>query len=212
MSKKEQTEKVVVIVIEGDTEVAFYKRLVQIMRDHCGGRLACSVETIDAAGIGQYKNKVLRIFENRVKKNHPNGRFYVALCHDQDVFELEKTPPVNWQDVKKGFLDSGAEEVCQVKAVYSIEDWFLCDLPGILQYLRLPADTKVPVGNNGYERLTALFKRAKKIYIKGKSKTNAKFVQALDVEKVLLDNCHDIAPLCKLLGVSCAQQKRCLHK
>lgn len=207
--KEEEKEKVVVIFIEGATEIEFYKRLVNIIRTHCGGRLSCSVEPINASGIGQYKDKVLRIFEKRLKKKYPNGEFYVALCYDQDVFEMEKNPPVNWCEVKNAFLDSGANAVHLIKAIHSIEDWFLCDADGILRYLHLPANTKIPSGK-GYERLKELFKRGNKIYIKGR--TSGNFVQALDVEKILLNNCSDIAPLCKLLGVDCKQQKRCCNK
>lgn len=96
MSKKvkEEKENVVVIFIEGETEIEFYKRLVSVMRAHCGGRLSCSVETINASGIGQYKDKVLRVFEKSIKKKHPNGEFFVALCYDQDVFEMEKILPL----------------------------------------------------------------------------------------------------------------------
>lgn len=39
-------KKVVVIFIEGDTEVEFYTELVEIMRKHSGGRLDCSVKVI----------------------------------------------------------------------------------------------------------------------------------------------------------------------
>lgn len=209
MGKKEkddEKEKVVVIFIEGETEVEFYKSLISIVRTHCGGRLSCSVETIDASGIGQYKDKVLRIFEKRIKRDYPRGEFYVALCYDQDVFEMGRNPPVNWQQVKRAFLESGAKEVCLIKAIHSIEDWFFCDTQGILRYLRLPTDTKLP-GGSGYERLKALFKKGKKIYIKGK--TSGKFVQALNVEKILFDNCCGISSLCKLLGADCNQQKQC---
>ncbi|MCI8351958.1 MAG: hypothetical protein HFJ86_12490 [Oscillospiraceae bacterium] len=209
MVKKDREEKVVVIFIEGETEIEFYKRLVNIMRAHCGGRLTCSVEPIDASGIGKYKNKVLRIFEKRIKTKHPNGKFYIALCYDQDVFEMTKNPPINWQEVKRAFLDDGATDVRLIKAVHSLEDWFLCDAEGVFQYLNLPANTKLPNGN-GYERLKVLFKKGKKIYIKGK--TNGDFVKALNMEKILLANCSDISPLCKLLGVDCKHQKRCRIK
>lgn len=46
-----------------------------------------------------------------------------------------------------------------------------------------------------------------KVYIKGK--TSGDLVQALDMEKVLLENCREVSPLCRLLGVDCKQQKRC---
>ena len=152
---------------------------------------------------------MLRLFEKWIKKKYPNEEFYVALCYDQDVFEMGKNPPVNWQEVKKAFQDSGVNDIQLVKAVHSIEDWFLCDAEGILRYLHLPANTKLPSGN-GYERLKALFKKGKKLYIKGK--TNGYFVQTLDIEKILLTNCREISPLCKLLGVDCKQQKHCCNK
>lgn len=206
MSKqgRKSKEKVVVIFIEGDTEVEFYKRLVSVIRTHCGGRLSCSVETVNVSGIGQYKKKALRIFEKQIKIKYPNGEFYVALCYDQDVFEIGKNPPVNWQEVKKDFQDSGVNDVRLIKAIYSIEDWFLCDTEGLLRFLHLPTDMKLPNGN-GYVCLKALFKRGGKLYIKGK--TNGHFVQTLDVEKILFANCRYIAPLCKLLGVDCKKEK-----
>lgn len=210
MSKiDEAKKKVVVIFIEGETEIEFYRKLVCTMRAHCGGRLVCSVETINASGIGQYKDKVLRIFEKRIKKKYSNGEFYVVLCYDQDVFEMAKNPPINWQEIKRAFLNSEAKDVRLIKAFHSIEDWFLYDPEGIFRYLHLSADTKLPSGN-GYECLKALFKKGKKIYIKGK--TSGAFVQSLNTEKILLKICHDISPLCKLLGVDCTQQKRCRNK
>lgn len=203
MSKK---EKVVVIFIEGDTEIEFYKEIIKIMRKHCGGKLACSVETENAAGIGQYKRKVLRIFEKRIKPKYPNAEFYVALCYDQDVFEMGKNPPVNWSALKKEFIQNGAKEVCLVKAVNAIEDWFLYDTEGVLQYLKLPKDTKVS-GSSGPNKLETLFKKANRVYIKGHR--TAGFVQALDVEKILFNICPSITSLCKLLGVKCNNSKKC---
>lgn len=199
-------DKVVVVFIEGYTEVEFYKELVRIMREHCGGKLSCSVETINAAGIGQYKRKVLGIFEKQIKPKYSDADFYIALCYDQDVFELGKNPPVNWNEIKEEFLKRGAKEVCQIKAARSIEDWFLCDSEGVLRYLKLPADTKLP-GGSGLCRLKALFKRGKRVYIKGAR--TAGFVQALDVEKILANICPGITPLCRLLGVKCGNQKKC---
>lgn len=179
---------------------AFYNRLVSIMRDYCGGHLSCSVKIINAAGIGQYKSKVLRIFEKQIKRDHPKGEFYIALCYDQDVFEINQNPPVQWIDVKKAFLSSGAKNVCLIKAVKSIEDCFFYDTAGILTYLRLAANTKLPSGN-GYERLTDLFQKSNKVYLKGRS--SGQFVEKLNMKQILSNICPSISPLCKLLGVNC---------
>lgn len=106
-------------------------------------------------------------------------------------------------------MGNGASEVRLIKAIHSIEDWFLCDANGVFQYLHLPESTKL-TGRNGYEQLKKLFKKGNKIYIKGK--TNGSFVQVLDMEKILLNRCSDISPLCTLLGVDCKQQKRCCNE
>ena len=78
MSKRDKEETVVVIFIEGETEIEFYKRFVGVTRTYCGGQLTCSLELINASGIGQNKDKVLRIFEKRIKKKYPNGVFCVG--------------------------------------------------------------------------------------------------------------------------------------
>lgn len=199
-------KKVVVIFIEGDTEVEFYREFVKIVRTHCGGRLNCSVEIVNASGIGQYKRKVLNIFCNRIKPKYQNAQFHIALCYDQDVFELEKNPPINWKDVTKLFYSAGAKKVQKIKAVNAIEDWFLYDIEGVLQYLHLPRNTKIQSGS-GADKLKDLFKRAQKIYIKGAK--NGNFLKALNMEKILLNICPNIAPLCRLLGLNCQNQKKC---
>lgn len=199
-------KKVVVIFIEGDTEVEFYRELIQIMRGHCGGRLSCQVETVNASGIGRYQRKVARIFENQIKPKYPDASFHIALCYDQDVFELDKNPPVNWSNVKNELISGGAKEVVQIKAVHSIEDWFMADPEGVLRYLKLPPDTRIPSAT-GANQLKTLFKKASKLYIKGKQ--SAGFVKALDIKKILSANCRSLAPLCRLLGVNCKDRKKC---
>jgi hypothetical protein len=200
------SEKVVVIFIEGATEIEFYNELIKIMRNYCGGRLSCNVEIENAKSICRYRDKVLNIFERKIKPKHPDAQFYVALCYDQDVFELSQNPPVNWKKLKNSFLEKGAKEVCLVKAVNCIEDWFLHDKDGVLNFLNLPKTTKI-VGNDGAEKLKNLFRKKNKLYIKGNQNVN--FIRALNIETILSKICCDVKPLCKMLGVDCSSQKRC---
>lgn len=194
------------IFIEGDTEVEFYKEFIAIIRACCNGKFNCHVEIVNAGGISRYDKKVLRIFEKQIKPKYQDSQFHIALCYDQDVFELGKKPPVDWKKVKKEFLGSGATEVLMVKAENSIEDWFLCDTEGVLQYLHLPKSTKIPSGS-GADKLKTLFRRANKVYIKGKN--NEQFLRMLDIKKILSAICPNIAPLCRLLGVDCKKKKKC---
>ena len=200
-------KKVVVIFIEGDTEVEFYKELVKIIREYNGGKLDCCVEIGNASGIGNYKRKVVGIFEKRIKPKYPSDtQFYVALCYDRDVFELEKNPPVNWSDVKKAFQKQGAKKVFEIRAKNAIEDWFLCDIEGVTNYLSIPRSTKIPKGS-GFKRLQELFKKSNKLYIKGASSNG--LVQALNIKKILSIICDEIKPLCNLLGATCDDNTKC---
>lgn len=192
-------DKVVAIFAEGPTEVEFYKAVVIEARKAMGIPYSCEIEYVDMKGIGKYKNDALRKFNN-LKSKHSGKEMYVFLCIDSDVFELAKKPPFDRKQLKKALEDAGAKKVQYVVAKKSIEEWFLCDFEGVLNYLRLPKSTKRPKGN-GQEALKKLFKTANKLYIKG-SKTEG-FIDKLNIEKIMKTCCVSLKPLCKSLGLDC---------
>lgn len=192
-------DKVVAIFAEGPTEVEFYKAVVIEARKAMGIPYSCEIEYVDMKGIGKYKNDALRKFNN-LKSKHSDKEIYVFLCIDSDVFELAKKPPFDRKQLKKVLEDAGAKNVQYVVAKKSIEEWFLCDFEGVLNYLRLPKSTKRPKGN-GQEALKKLFKAANKLYIKG-SKTEG-FIDKLNIEKIMKTCCSSLKPLCKALGLDC---------
>lgn len=196
-------DKVVVIFIEGETEVEFYKEIVKIIRKHNNDHLNCIVETKNVSGIGNYKTKVTRIFEKDIKKKYANRNhsFHVVLCHDHDVFKLAKKPPIDWASVRKDLIAKGANRVSLVAAKDCIEDWFLYDEAGLLAFLGLKADTPIPRKGSGTETLEALFKKKNRLYVKGTK--SADLVATLNVGKILSHICEEIKPLCKALGLSC---------
>ena len=85
-----------------------------------------------------------------------------------------------------------------VKAVKSIEDWFLYDLENILAFLGLKKDTKI-TGGNGYEKLKMLYRKANKIYFKG-MKSNG-MISKLDIQTISVAVRTQLEPLYKALGV-----------
>lgn len=52
MKKK---QKLVVFIVEGDTELEFYKQLVLYYRAQHGGWLNCKIEYKSVDGVGKYK-------------------------------------------------------------------------------------------------------------------------------------------------------------
>lgn len=202
MAKKNPAEKklLVIIFIEGDTEEDFYKKLIQIIREKHGGGLSCNIEVKNLKGIGNYQDKARRKFTKKIKIDYPEDqyRYYIFLCYDTDVFEYAPKPPVDWKKVIDTLKNLGAEEVKEVKAIRSIEDWFLYDIEGLRTYLRIPKKRKLPEfrGQKGIEQL---FKIANKTYIKGRKCEG--LVEKLDFNKILPKIKNEISSLCKALGV-----------
>lgn len=203
------SDKVIVLFIEGDTEEEFYKRLLFILRNKFGGQFSCNVIIKNIKGIDNYKSKVLRIFEKKIKVDYPDSYFIVLLCYDSDTFELAQKPHINWDDVIRDLNQRGADEVHRIIAKKSIEDWFLYDIHGILKFLRLPRDTKIPDGT-GAKRLQLIFRKGNKAYIKGKRSNG--FIECLNMERILSCICKDIKNLCTALGINCKKEKKCKNK
>ena len=129
---------VVTVFVEGDTEVDFYKKLISYLRDKNGGHFSCKVDVKNVKGVGNYQSKVSRIFLYGVKPKNSNCLYKVALCYDTDAFQFSRKPPVDWDAVVADLTKEGVSEVCQVRAITSIEDWFLYDTQCLRQFLNLP--------------------------------------------------------------------------
>lgn len=192
--------KCLVLFVEGDTEVEFYKQVIANARKlHPAGKFDTYIEYRSVGGVGGFKNIALRKFIKQVKTKYDNDcEFTVVLCSDTDVFEFASKPPIKWNEVKKELEANGAKKVIHVQAEKLIEDWFLYDLEGILKFLRLAKNTKVS-GKNGYDKLQRLYKQANKIYYKG-IKSNG-MIAHLDIDKIADEVKDQLNPLYKVLGV-----------
>jgi hypothetical protein len=209
-SEKEQDQKktLALIFVEGDTEVDFYNKLKEHLRQKLGGKLACEVKIHNLKGVGQYQNTAQRIFEKRVKVDYPpeEYRYHIFLCYDTDVFEYAKKPPVDWPKVIKMLKGLGADEVLRVEAKTSIEDWFLLDIEGLRAFLKIPKKTKLS-GYKGQNGLKQVFLKANRTYIKGIR--CAGLVDALDMNVIFPKICGQIYVICKTAGMDCSREKAC---
>lgn len=192
--------KCLVFFVEGDTEVEFYKQVVANIRKlHPVGRFDTNIEYRNVRGVGGFKSIALRKFIKEIKPKYEDDcKFTIVLCSDTDVFEFASKPPVKWDELKMGILKNGASKIIHIQAKRSIEDWFLCDTEGILEFLKLSKNTKVS-GKNGYDKLQRLYKRANKVYYKGIQSNG--MIGRLDIEKIANAVKDQLHPLYKALGV-----------
>ena len=191
--------RLVVIFVEGDTEVEFYKKLVRYYRTQNGDRLSCRVEYGNVKGVGNYQSKAVRIFLKSIMPKYPNCECHAFLCYDTDAFELRQKPPVNWNSVAKALKQAGAKKVGQVKARQSIEDWFLYDKAGLRKFLKLPGNFQMN-GYSGQNGLKDIFKKARRVYIKGGA--CKELIDALDMSVIVKGISSEIQELEKELIVN----------
>lgn len=190
--------KCLVLFVEGETEVEFYKAVVaDARRRRPDARFNISIEIRNVKGVGGFKNIALRKFLKEIQPKYDDTEFVVALCRDTDVFELASKPPVKWDEVEKEFCEVGAQ-VIHVKAKHSIEDWFLMDSEGIISFLRLSKKTKI-TGSSGCDKLKKLYQQANKMYIKG-MKSNG-MVNKLDIPKIVSSVKDQLKPLYNIMDV-----------
>ncbi len=190
--------KGIILFLEGETEKAFYDRVIDQMRQYCG-TFDCHVIIKNIKGVGNYKNKVKRIFQNDILRKNKGVSFTVFLCHDTDVFEMEDHPPVQWKPVEQELRRMGVRNIFHIAAESCIEDWFLSDTAGILRFLRLPQGTTVL--GTGADAIQRLFKKRSRVYIKG-GKTEG-LIDALDIRKIMDCHCDQLNTLCRELNIIC---------
>lgn len=189
------------LCVEGETEIEFYKAIINNAHQKMGKPFPCSFKYEDMRGIGNYKTKALRRFCH-IQKENPDSEIYVYLCIDTDVFEFTKRPPIDKAAVKDALEEAGAKKVTYIEAKHSIEDWFLFDLEGVVGFLRLPLATRKPSGS-GQEAIKKLFKQANKVYVKG-TKIEG-FVSSLDIPRIMKGYCTSLKPLCRSASLECSK-------
>ncbi|WP_310605555.1 hypothetical protein [Anaerosporobacter sp.] len=192
--------KCLVLFVEGDTEVEFYKQVVANARKlHPKKRFDTNIEYRNVRGVGGFKSIALRKFVKEIKPKYEKDCVYtIVLCSDTDVFDFAAKPPIKWDEVKKELMNNGASKIIHVEAKRSIEDWFLYDIDGILGFLRLSKNTPIS-GKNGCDKLQRLYKQANKVYYKGIQSNG--MIERLDIDKIAVAVKDQLNPLYEALGV-----------
>lgn len=171
--------KIIVLFVEGQSEEVFYSKLCRQLQENKG--TSDKIVIRDLKGIGNYEFKAYAILKNEILPKFKDVDIFVFCCYDTDVFDIpfQAKPPISWKNIEKRIKSLGFHKVYHIKAVKSIEDWFLIDSKSLLQFLKLKGPQKVK-GNSGFERICFLFKKSNKVYQKGYNVSN--FVDKFDYE------------------------------
>ncbi|MDD4156512.1 MAG: hypothetical protein PHY08_08075 [Candidatus Cloacimonetes bacterium] len=199
------------IVTEGETDEEFYKKVVGQLRQNFDGQ-QFKVDKLDyycAKGIGNFAKKIPNTYKNKIVSKYPEQDKIVFLCYDTDVFDFSLKPPINKNKLAKDLKALGAKKIYHIKADKTIEDFFLVDSTGIINFLRLGKKYKVNKSHKGLDLLKKMYKDANKTYFKGE-KTEG-LIDALNLNLIMGSICKQLSNLCKELGYDC-DKGLCLKK
>ena len=165
---KGQSKSHIVIFVEGDTDQIFFEGLLEYYRNHSSTPVhSCEVKNLK--GVSRYTSKVIGKLKNEIcPKARKKGMEVKAVCcsYDTDVFEFAERPIVDWKKVERVVKALKIQNFCQIKVERMIEDWILDDIAGLSRYLKLNEVPKLS-GDNAFNKIQTLFKRANKVYLKG---------------------------------------------
>lgn len=179
-------------MVEGDTEVLFYKRVkTQFHGDAQSG-------IINLQGNWNINKKILAAAED-FQCEHPDRKFRIFIAIDKESrYGLAQ---VDITLLKSELMSSniGAMDVALFEATQDIESWFFHDIEGIFKFLRVPRSKRIPSKYKPVEKLnhtdlSRLFKSAGKTYKKGFASRN--FIDHLDID-LIKQNCEVLQNYCK---------------
>ena len=194
-------KKCIVIYTEGETDAEFYNKVLSTIKNKIpGNKFKINVlKTFCITGIGKFQKKLINKFEKEiVKKYSKTHDIIVVLCYDTDVFEFSIRPPINRIKLENDLIQLGASKVIHIKANTSIEDFFMFDIDGIVNFLKIQRPKNLK-GSTGLKKLENLFLKGNRIYQKGHK--CAGFIDALDMNIIFPKICDEIKPLCIQLGL-----------
>lgn len=199
-SAEKETTPLVVIFVEGDTDMVFFNALLRYYRNASQVPVNQAV-VVNLMSVTRYASKMLLKMENDILPSaKAKGQKVKAVCcsYDTDVFELG-LQVVDWVQVEKTIKRLGVSEFCRIGVESMMEDWLLDDMDGLCSYLKLKQKPSVVKGRTGYDKLVGLFAKAGKKYSKGFS--SSVFISSLSMGVIRRKRLDALKGLESALGV-----------
>lgn len=198
--KKSNETPLIVLFVEGDTDLVFFHALLQYYRSVSKTPIRAA-EVVNMQGVTRYASKMMNKLQNEIMPlARQKGRRVQAVCcsYDTDVFEQGKQI-VDWKQVEKNVKRIGVSGFCRVGVQSMMEDWLLDDLNGLCTYLKLKQAPTSLSGKTGYEKLVSLFAKGGLKYTKGISAST--FMPMIDMSTIRERRKEALKELEEALGV-----------
>jgi len=177
------------LLVEGDTDEIFYKQLKN------SSIKECRVTIQNLQGVYNINKKVINDIVDYVQR-HKDEKVRVYCCLDRDS-RYGQVPEFDIKKIRKYLKNENIKAILSINliiATQQIESWFLYDIEGIFEYIKVPRSQRNPKAFRppekfGYRHLQRLFEKYGKTYTKGKKAGN--FINHLDTDKIV-SNCKEL--------------------
>ncbi len=201
VKKKLMNPSQVLLFVEGDTDEVFFNALIDYYASVSSNKLL-PYDVCNLKGVTRYPSKLIAKLKNEYLPKALNDGYKIkTVCcsYDTDVFEVRQPQIVKWDNICKSVKRMGIDEFIRVGVKSSIEDWILDDLQGICSFLHMKQAPSSLKGENGYQRIQDLYKKARRTYKKGYE--TKELINALDMSAIRNRRQDVLAPLEDALGV-----------
>lgn len=180
---KVNNKEYVIIFVEGDTDKPFFDTLLDYYKNKTSNMKSYTI--VNLKGVANYGKVGAKLKNDLLPKLAGKGHKVKSIfcSYDTDAFEFSQKPQVNWSKVKKDVEELGLK-FNRISVKRMIEDWFLDDIDGICDYIKLDKNhrPKNINGKDGNDKLKSIYKQRNKIYKKGSN--SSQLIKCLNIEKI----------------------------
>jgi len=184
------------LLVEGDTDILFYKRIKNSFIKEC----RTTIQNLQ--GVYNINKKVINSIVDYIQQ-HKDEKIRVYCCFDRDS-RYGQVPEFDIKKIRRYLKNENIRAILSInliRATQQIESWFLYDIEGIYEYIKVPISQRNlkafrPPEKFGYRHLQRLLERYGKTYTKGKKAGN--FINHLDIDKIV-SNCKELRQGIKLI-------------
>jgi len=158
----------IVVLVANDADESFVSSLLSYYQESSSK----SVKRWDVLNLKGIKRRRQR-FDNRIDTliNQYEEKLKIIIfifCSNTGLYPFAEKPVIDWDKIKKMIQSKKIFDIYEIQVNDIIEDWVLDDIKGVCGFLGID-QPNIMEGENGYKKISFLFKKACKQYLSGYS-------------------------------------------
>jgi hypothetical protein len=190
----------IIIFVANEADESFVSSLLSYYQENSSK----PIKKWDVFNLKGIKRRTQRI-ENKIstlKSQYAEDPQIVVFtfCSNNALYPFCEKPVIDWDNIKRVAKNQSVHDFHEIVVDDIIEDWILDDLNGLCDCLGID-EPDVVEGENGYQKVSILFRKACKQYISRYSILDV--LPYLNLEKIRCKRKRSLYELEELLDINC---------